>query len=179
MSNFYEIQSPQEQELLISFFDLLAFAKTCEKLSSREIFDVLSEYYEFAGEIVEGAGGKIVKFIGDAGLAVFPPDKIDEGVLALKKLQEEAGDWFATRHIKTRNIVSVHFGPVACGPMGTKGDKQFDIIGVSANIAARLQSNGFAMSPQVFRKLKPETRKHFKKHTPPITYIPVEEHHRD
>jgi hypothetical protein len=36
-----------------------------------------------------------------------------------------------------------------------------------------------ALSPQAFRKLEPETRKLFKKHTPPVTYIPVEERHRD
>jgi hypothetical protein len=45
------------------------------------------------------------------------------------------------------------------------------------NIAATLPSNGYAISVETFRQIKPETRKLFKKHTPPITYIGVDEKH--
>ena len=39
--------------------------------------------------------------------------------------------------------------------------------------------NGFTLTPQAFRQLNPDTRKLFKKHTPPVTYIPLEELHGD
>jgi hypothetical protein len=42
-----------------------------------------------------------------------------------------------------------------------------------------LKTQGFAITPEVFRKLTPETRKLFKKHTPPVTYIPIGHPHRD
>jgi hypothetical protein len=49
----------------------------------------------------------------------------------------------------------------------------------TVNIAATLKSNDLAITPQLFRRLNPDTRKLFKKHTPPITYIPVNESHQD
>ncbi len=55
----------------------------------------------------------------------------------------------------------------------------YEFAGDTLNITASLKSNGFSMTPQLFRKLKGNTRKHFKKHTPPVTYIPIEERHKD
>jgi len=43
--------------------------------------------------------------------------------------------------------------------------------GTAAVLNAR--EPGFAMTPQVFRQLSAESRKAFKKHTPPVSYIPV------
>lgn len=59
-----------------------------------------------------------------------------------------------------------HFGPVMAGPIGIRNDKHLDVFGETVNIAAMLKANGIAITPQVFRKLEPETRKLFKKHTP-------------
>jgi hypothetical protein len=41
-----------------------------------------------------------------------------------------------------------------------------------------LDAPGVALSGEAFRKLGPEMRKRFKKHTPPITYIRVEDPRR-
>jgi len=49
-------------------------------------------------------------------------------------------------------------------------DKRFDVFGHAVNIAALLTSDGLALTPQTCR--------HFKKHTPPISYISVEDRHR-
>lgn len=179
MINFREINSPTEIEALVAFFDLTAFDKFSRSYSAKEIFEILSEFYEFTGEIIESAGGHIVKFIGDAGLVVFSDDKVDEGVVALKKVKEQGDAWLVRRNIVSKNILKVHYGPVICGPLGTLTEKRVDIIGSTVNTAALLKSNGFAISAQVFRKLNPETRKLFKKHSQPISYIPVEERHKD
>jgi hypothetical protein len=49
------------------------------------------------------------------------------------------------------------------------------VVGDSVNIAATLDrgrnQGKFIISPQVFRKLRPETRKYFHKFTPPVIYI--------
>jgi len=130
------------------------------------------------GDIVESAGGRVIKFIGDAGLVVFPEEKVDAGVLALRELQQRGDQWFADRDSPCRHVVKAHLGPAACGMVGTRTEKRFDVFGATVNTAALLKSRGFAMTPQVFRKLSPDTRKLFKKHTPPVTYIPAEESHR-
>jgi class 3 adenylate cyclase len=85
---------------------------------------------------------------------------------------------FAARSDTCRHVVKAHFGRVCCGPIGTRDDKRFDVFGHAVNIAALLTSDGLALTPQVFRRLTPQTRRHFKKHTPPISYISVEDRHR-
>lgn len=179
MTILNEINTPQKAKLLVAFFDLTGFARFARNHSEQEIIDTLSAYYQFVGDIIEGSGGKVVKFIGDAGLIVYPEADVNQGVLALKTLKEAGDSWLADHNMASRNIITAHFGPVFCGMVGTRTDKRFDVFGETVNIAATLKSNGLAITPQVFRKLDSDTRKLFKKHTPPITYIPVTESHRN
>ena len=104
---------------------------------------------------------------------------MNRGVLALRELKDAGDAWLDSRKVSCRHVIKAHFGPVFGGMVGTRRVKQFDFFGETVNIAATLRSNGFAITPQVFRKLDPDTRKQFKKHTPPITYIPVGESHKD
>lgn len=120
-----------------------------------------------------------MKFIGDAGLIVYPVAGANRGVVGLKHLKEAGDKWLTDHDVSCRHIIKVHVGPVFCGYLGTRTDKRFDVIGGTVNIAVTLQSNGLAITPQLFRKLDPETRKLFKRHTPPVTYIPIEEQHKD
>jgi len=177
MLDIKESEAAAEGNLLVAFFDLTLFARYAKTKPSAEIFNLFEEYFELVGGIVESSGGRVVKFIGDAGLIVFGEESANAGVVALLDLKVRGDVWLAERKVPCRNVVKVHVGPVTYGYLGTPTDKRFDIYGVTVNTAAMLQSNGFAMSPQVFRKLEPAVRRRFKKHTPPITYIPVDERH--
>jgi adenylate cyclase len=179
MTIFDEITSPQEMELLVAFFDLTGYLRYGRDHSARELFDTLSAYFEYVGDRVEDSGGKIVKFIGDEGFIVYPAEKVNRGVLALMDLKESGDAWLANRNIPCRNVVQVHFGPVVCGLIGTRSDKRFDVYGETVNIAATMESDGFAITPELFRKLEADTQKLFKKHTPAVTYIPLSEVDKD
>ena len=163
--------------MLVAFSDLSAFTRVVQGQSEGEIFALMTGYYELVGDVIAAGGGKVVKFIGDAALLVFPDDGIDAGVLALRALKERGDQFFAARDKPCRHAIKVHFGPVFCGLIGTRDDQRFDLFGHAVNIAALLPANGLALTPQVFRRLAPETRQHFKKHTPPITYIAVADSH--
>ena len=178
MTNLKNLSTPTEANLLIAFSDLTLFARYARGKADPEIFETMAEYAEFVGETIEGAGGTVVKFIGDAVLIVFPEESVGKGVLALLALKKDGDKWMASRGLPCRHRIKAHLGPVTCGPFGTKTEKRFDLYGGAVNTAATLASHGLTITPQVFRKLGPEIRKHFKKHTPPITYIPVEESHR-
>jgi len=180
MSCLDAIQTPTTLDLLVAFSDLSAFARTVnEQVGHEELFQLMDGYAELVGDIVESGGGRVVKFIGDAALIVFPEDRVDAGVVALLTLKEQGDRWWAEKGLPCRHVIGAHFGPVACGPMGTRSEKRFDVFGASVNKAARLAPRGVALSPQAFRKLSPDTRKRFKKHTPPVTYIPLDEPHRN
>ena len=179
MRSFTEIQELQEINLLVSFCDIKGFFGYCQGKSPLEIATFLDEFYELVGDIIEEAGGQVLKFLGDAALIIFAKEDVNRGVVALKKLQEESDAWLKVRNTPCRNIIKVHFGPVAIGLVGKRHNKQVDVFGMTVNTAAKIPSYGLSITPQVFRQLDPETRKLFKKHTPPIRYIPVAEAHQD
>ncbi|HOD38916.1 MAG TPA: adenylate/guanylate cyclase domain-containing protein [Candidatus Wallbacteria bacterium] len=171
MSFFDSIDAPVETDLLVSFFDLTNFVKITNSHSGLELFGLLSDFYEMTDRIIRENGGRIIKFIGDAGLIVFEPQNADRGVKALMRLQKDSETFFESRKVHTRLIVKAHFGSAACGKICSGGGRRLDVFGETVNTAATLASKGFAISPQAFRKLSAETRKLFHKLTPPITYV--------
>ncbi len=177
MHDLDTLETPHEVDLLVVFSDISGFHRAVRNRSPQELFDLLSNYYELFGDTIEGAGGKIIKFIGDSTLFVFSADRVDTGVRTIKELQEDGDAWLRDNRMSCGHYFKAHFGPAMAGPIGTRNDKRLDVFGETVNIAAMLKAKGIALTPQVFRKLEPETRKLFKKHTPPVTYIPVEECH--
>jgi adenylate cyclase len=167
-----------ETPYLIAFLSLNGFAAQAARVTDVEAADFLDEYLSLATETVERAGGIVVKFIGDGLLAVFPPQHADSTVLGLLAFKPVVDQLFYLRRWECRLIVRLHYGTVVAGPLGPPAHRRFDIIGRAVNIAARLESTGVALSAEAFRQLGPEVRQRFKKHTPPITYIRVEEAHR-
>ena len=179
MRSFTDTQELQEMNLLVSFCDIKGFFGFCQRLSPLEIATFLDEFYELVSDIIEEAGGQVIKFLGDAALIIFAEEDVNQGVVALKKLQDESDAWLKARNTPCRNIIKAHFGPVAYGPVGKRHHKHIDVFGMTVNTAAKIHSHGLAITPQVFRQLDPNTRQLFKKHTPPIRYISVDEAHRD
>jgi class 3 adenylate cyclase len=162
-----------ETPLIIVFADLTHFTVNAARTPDVELAALMDGWYELADKRVTPAGGRIVKFIGDAMLAVFPVEAADAAVEALLAMRRDAASFFSARGWDSKLIVKMHAGTVVAGPFGAAADKRFDVIGTEVNVAATLVSRGFAMSPDVFRKLSAAARKAFKKHTPPQTYIPL------
>jgi class 3 adenylate cyclase len=55
----------------------------------------LAAYYELVGDLVEEAGGKVVKFMGDAGLLIYPVAAAERAVVGLRRLQAVGDAWLA------------------------------------------------------------------------------------
>jgi class 3 adenylate cyclase len=163
-----------EVPLFIVFADLAGFGADVRRTGDRDLADILDGLYERVDDRVTAGGGRVVKFVGDAALAVFPEDAGDRVVDALFALKDEADGFLGGHGWSATLTFKVHFGVVMAGPFGAKNDKHFDVIGSDVNAAATLQGRPFVLSAQAFRKLSADARRHFKKHTPPIVYIPVE-----
>jgi len=166
-----------QKKLLVVFCDLTNYAKFSKKMDEPDLFAYLSELYEIIGETIQSSGGSVIKFIGDAALITFDENEIDNGIIALRKLKAEIDAYNKRNNLESHLNIRAHFGQVVTGMIGTKNRKIPDIFGDTVNIAARLPSNGYTVSVETFRQLKPETRKIFKKHTPPVTYIGIEDKH--
>ena len=167
-----------EVSLLIAFADLTRFAAQSQRTDDVELADAIDAYYEHVAAAVQGSGGTVVKFLGDAALITFPESEVDGGVEALLALKDSVDDLMARRGWGCRLAVKAHFGTAVAGPFGAAGAKRHDLIGRAVNIAATLEGSGVTLSVEAFRKLGPGVRARFRKHTPPIIYIRLEDPRR-
>jgi hypothetical protein len=175
MSFWTDLRVPAQYEAMVAFYTPHWLSHYAVKTGALGAYSVMADYFAKTGPIIKGSGGKLIKTMGDGGLVVFPSDLVDDGVLALRRVQQESGEWFALQGYKSRVTVSVDIGSVVFGMLGSPGDEILDIFGKAVASAVTTPSNGFTMTPAVFRCLKPETRALFKKHTPPIHYIGIED----
>jgi adenylate cyclase len=167
-----------ETELLIAFADLTRYSFMSTRVPDELLASTMDAHYERVAARIEGSGGTVVKFIGDAVLAVWSPDDADAAVASLLTLKEEVDAAFERLGWECRLVVKVHCGTVVAGPYGPASQKRFDILGKAVNACAMLDSMGVSLSVEAFRALSADARKRFKKHTPPITYIRTEDPHR-
>ncbi len=118
--------------------DLRGFTTLSDRLPRDALLGLLNGYFDCVGAAIDAAGGEILKFIGDAVLAIFPLGvRYDLGVTAraglaeLRKLPGGADIDFG---------VALHVGDVMYGNIGTSQRLDFTVIGPAVNLTARLES---------------------------------------
>jgi len=158
------------ETLGVAFFDLSRIAEWSSSDEDARVASFFQEFYALAAKHIEAAGGRIVKLMGDAGLAVFPTESAEDVIFALCAFAREARGRGGEFGFDVYLNVNVHVGPVLAGSFGPPDGERFDVIGKTVNIAARLGRRGVTLSPQAFRTLSPEARERFEKIKPPITY---------
>lgn len=151
--NYKNITLPTECRVVVATADITGFAKAFQSKSNQEIFDLLAEFYELVGRMVEEAGGKVVKFMGDAPLMIFPEDRAKQAVAALRSLTEKSSGWLSRFGSACQLRVKAHTGSVVCGPLGTATEKPFDIVGNSLVDLFRMPSGDFVISPELQKLL--------------------------
>src|SRR5437867_12829 len=72
---------------IIVLIDLAGFAKASQSAGDLNIAAFLQDYYTACDEIMVRKGGTVIKFMGDACLATFPPEQAKNAVEALLQLQ--------------------------------------------------------------------------------------------
>lgn len=141
--------SVQRYPAALCFCDLRGFTAMSERLPRDFIIHVLNDYFGAVGEAIDANGGEILKFIGDAALAVFPADKDGEKaacdrayaagrdmIANLEKLNERR----TTENKPPLQIgMGLHVGDVWYGNIGASGRMDFTVIGPAVNRAARLE----------------------------------------
>lgn len=127
----------------VLFMDIVSFTPLCEKLSPREVVDILNIYFEKMVEVLIGYDAIIDKFIGDAILALFGRDADGahravcaawDMINALPALRAETG-----KEIHLR--IGINSGQVVVGDIGSRLHRRdFTVIGDNVNTAQRLES---------------------------------------
>jgi adenylate cyclase len=136
----------------VLFSDIRGFTTFSEKLSAREVVEMLNAYFTRVCEPILEQGGTVDKFIGDAVMAVFGstvpyPDHARRAVRAALGMQREAEafrEWmrarFPDRGLAEFGIgIGLNSGEAVIGDMGTPKRREFTAIGDTVNAASRLE----------------------------------------
>ena len=133
----------------IWFSDLRGFTALSETLREQHMLALLNDYFDVVTTAIEQQGGEILKFIGDAVLAVFLPDDCDEDEACQRALAAVVASRAALseRNAKRQDrrergfdfSVALHFGDVYYGNVGAQNRLDFTVIGPAVNLASRIE----------------------------------------
>ncbi|HSA90190.1 MAG TPA: DUF427 domain-containing protein [Burkholderiales bacterium] len=103
-------------------------------------------FYCMAGAVLE-AGGEVLRYIGDAVLAIFPikedsTQACEQAVRAARIAAQRISDTNAMNPERAplRYGIGLHLGTVTYGNIGVPERLEFTVIGAAANEAARVES---------------------------------------
>ncbi|NKB49854.1 MAG: 2Fe-2S iron-sulfur cluster binding domain-containing protein [Alphaproteobacteria bacterium] len=139
----------QEQEIAILFADIRGFTTLSEQKLPYDVVFILNRYFRSMGEAIEGAGGRVDKFIGDGIMALFGVDQSAEqgcktALQAARTMAErldELNDLLkADLPTPLRIGIGIHVGPAIVGEMGYARATSITAIGDTVNTASRLES---------------------------------------
>lgn len=130
----------------IWFCELRGFTELSDSRPVHEIVSILDDYFEAVSGPIEDAGGEILKFIGDAVMAVFRFDgdesracrqalaAADNALSALARRSAEAGS------AKLEIGIGLHTGEVYYGNAGGRSRLDFTVVGAAVNDACRIEA---------------------------------------
>ncbi len=154
----------QDINAVIWFCDLRDSTPLADSMSRQDFLRLLNEYFECVlGPVLE-RGGEVLRFIGDAALAIFPVGE-DPGAACAKALAaardalERMDKLNKTRQPPLRFGIGLHMGELTYGNIGTPTRIEFTVVGAAANEAARIEALckqlnvDLLVSDRVMRKL--------------------------
>ncbi len=145
---------------VIWFCDLRGSTELAESMPCEAFLGVLNDYFECTAGAVLDHGGEVLRFIGDAVLAIFPidapPGVVDpalcrghktacqRAMAALADAQARLGETNRRRaaagELPLRCGIGLHMGDVMYGNIGVPSRLEFTVIGAAANEAARVET---------------------------------------
>lgn len=140
----------EELEVTVLFSDIRGFSTMAERLSAREISEIVGRHLGAMAEVVTDHGGTIDKFQGDAVMAVFGapnplPDHAERALrcaisMQVRQSELNAEGWDVEDLPEMGVGIGVNTGPVIAGTIGGAGRLEYTVVGDAVNVASRLQS---------------------------------------
>src|ERR1700676_1182038 len=129
--------------------DLRGFTNLSETLPRDALIDLLNCYFGPMCDAVAAQGGEILKFIGDAMLAIFPIRADTAATCAAALLAAERAQAALIEENRRRlgaglaridYGLALHVGDVMYGNIGSDTRLDFTVIGPAVNLTARIES---------------------------------------
>jgi adenylate cyclase len=140
----------QSIDAVIWFSDLRESTPLSASLGEQRFLELLNDYFlATAGAVLE-YGGEVLRFIGDASLAVFPTSRETAREVCARAVEAARAARSRVRATNAARLgaglpafacgVGLHLGRVHYGNIGTPERLEFSVIGVAANKAARIEA---------------------------------------
>ena len=138
-------------EAAIWFCDLRDFTRTSDRAPPGEVVQMLDAYFDRVTAAITAHGGEVLKFVGDAVLAIFPVDAARDARSACRSALVAAEEALSTLDALSservtaggaplRVGVALHLGQVMYGNIGARDRLDFTVISSSVNEACRLEA---------------------------------------
>ena len=139
-----EVLAPGQQlavrHIALVFSDLKGSTRLYEEIGDAAAYSRVNRHFDFIKQSVAGAGGAIVKTMGDGVMCAFA--QFDDALEAAIEMQRQVGAWCEREGIEPPLVLKlgVHAGPV----IAMTANGRLDYFGRTVNVAARLggQSRG-------------------------------------
>lgn len=143
------VVAPERRVATVMFTDLVGYTAMSEKLDPAQVSRVLDGYFQLVSDAVVEHRGHVGTFLGDGILVYFGalepnPWQCNDAVRAALAIRAGAADY--SRKLQAEGLPSVaigvglHRGPGISGLVGSRDRREYAFIGLTTNIAARVQS---------------------------------------
>ncbi len=138
--------SPKEKEVTILFVDIVNFTPLSERLSPKEVSQVLNQFFREMNDIIFAYRGTLDKYMGDAIMAIFGApvereDDADRAIYAALEMRRALIEMSKTlepdRIFDIR--IGINSGRVVAGNLGSPKRMDYTVIGDVVNTASRLE----------------------------------------
>lgn len=136
---------------VVWYSDMRDSTRLADSMPQKDFLQALNAYFESTAGAVLDSGGEVLRFIGDAVLAIFPISDENSAESACRQAMRAAA--MAVQRIRSVNGerstrgeepldfgLGLHVGNVLFGNIGTPQRVEFSVIGSAANVVARVES---------------------------------------
>ena len=129
--------------------DMRGFTSLSESLPRDELIEMLNQYFGPMCDAVDANDGEVLKFIGDAMLAIFPVIEnpavacghaLSAALTAQQVLDGQNQLRLAAGVPPIKYGIALHIGDVLYGNIGSETRLDFTVIGPAVNLTARIES---------------------------------------
>ncbi len=129
-------------DMSVVFSDIRSFSTLSEAMTPQENFDFVNAYFKRVSPKVREYRGIIVKYVGDAIMAVFKEkteDAIDSAIAQLNELSVYNKKRVANGYLPIQTGYGIHTGFMMLGMIGEVNRMQGDAFSDHVNLTARLE----------------------------------------
>lgn len=137
-------RTAERRYAVVLFADIHGYTGLSAEVDPEELHNIMQPIYNIMADCVDSFGGTTAKYIGDCVMALFgaPRAHEDDEVRAVEcalELNRRMAEYPETHGRKLKLTVGVNSGMVIAGDIGDAVNFDFDALGDTVNVAARLQ----------------------------------------